>query len=125
MTRHFVQVEEAGEKIVLIRGAEDARRVVGETARGGGPIVGQRGQEIPRFLVSFDDVMLFSVDAAVNGVNKSVAPAELRVLEESRSQDLLAGRHESTSTGLSMPPVMTGSTKDSPGRRRKMCAARV
>ena len=108
MTRHFVQVEEAGEKIVLIRGAEDARRVVGETTRGGGPIVGQRGQEIPRLLVSFDDVMLFSVDAAVNGVNESVAPAELRVLEESRSQDLLAGRHEIDVHGVVHAPGHDG-----------------
>ena len=73
-----------------------------------------------------DGVVVLAVDAAVDRVDQAVALAAAGRLEEGRGEDALAaGREDDVSTGLSMPPVMTGSMPVPSGRARKMWAARV
>lgn len=72
-----------------------------------------------------DDIVDLSVNASVNSVNDSIPPTGLRLLKECRSEKALPLEVKATPTGLSMPPVRTGSMPDPSGCARKMCDARV
>ena len=91
----LVQVEEAGEEIVLIILAEAARSIAGQTAGCGRAEMRQNGHEIASPLVALDDVVHLAVDATVNRVNEAVAPADVRLLEESGGENPLTSRRES------------------------------
>src|SRR5262249_3794811 len=47
-----------------------------------------------RPLVLFDGIVLFAIDAAVNGVDQSIAPATTRMLEKRRCEDSFAAACE-------------------------------
>ncbi len=93
---------------------------------GGGAEVDEDGHEVGAGAdVPVEDAVDLAVNAAVDRVDQAVALAVAgigeKVLERMRSPPGV----KTTSTGLSMPPVMTCSIPVPSGRQRKMCDALV
>src|SRR2546422_5088781 len=86
----LVQIESAEKEIVLIFLSENARFVADNTARRGWAHVRHDGHQVAGFLVVISYVVDLAINAAVNGVNESVASAWLVRVEEGAAENPFA-----------------------------------
>ncbi len=123
----FCILKSRSEQIIAIAGAEDFGIIAGEARRSGGPEMGQRRHQLgPRLgMVVQHRVMHLTVHAAVDRVDQAVALPAAGSLQKCGGENTLTPGVKTTSTGLSIPPVITGSIGPPSGRRRKICAAFV
>jgi len=68
--------------------------------------------------------LILAINATVNRMDEPIAFARDANLEKCAAEDPFAVAVNVTPTGLSIPPVNTGSSPVPSGRERKMCAAR-
>ena len=92
VSRDLPHVEHRGEEVVAEAVAERARRVVRQPCRHGRTELVEYRHQIAGPLVAVDDRVHLAVQTAVDRVNQSVAPAELRLLDKCGRQDSLTGR---------------------------------
>ena len=90
VTRHLVQIEKARKQVALILVAEDPGGIDGLGAGGGRTQVQHRGQQVPGPGVAAEDVVGFSENTAMDGVNDAVPAAQLRMLDEGGRQQALS-----------------------------------
>src|SRR5208282_4328585 len=91
----LAQVEAGGEQVVLVLRTKGRRFVPNQAASRGGAQVRQHGhQGRPGPGVVVDDVVVLTVDAAIDGVDQPVAATAAGVLDEGRRQDAFAAWRE-------------------------------
>src|SRR4029453_845141 len=90
ISRYLAQVEHRGEEVAVEALAESGRRVVGEPCRNRGTELTEYRHQIAGPLVPVDDGVHLSIQAAVDGVNQSIAASKLWLFDESGRQETLA-----------------------------------
>ena len=110
VARHLPQVEQRGEEVVAILRAERARLVPVRPAGHGRAEVRHHRHQVAGARMAVDDRVRLAVDAAVDRVDRSRRAARAAGARgRSRSGSARPTGVKATSTGLSMPPVITGS----------------
>src|SRR5205807_7661061 len=97
----LVHVEETGEQVVLELRTEGAGVIASQATGGRGAQVRHYRHERrtrPRMVV--DHVMIFAIDAAVDGMNDAVAFSASRMLQERGREEALAARREDDVDGI-------------------------
>src|SRR5689334_7184500 len=94
MPRHLAQIELAGKEILAVRVAEHARLVLRETTGRRRSQVRQHRHQFAGACMPFEHAMILAVDAAVNGMDQSVALTIARVYDKCRREDALALERE-------------------------------
>ena len=90
MTGDLVQVEEAGEEVVLVFLPEHRRGVTRQTARRGRPELREHGHEVAGAWMVVENVVVLSVDTAIDGMDQAIALAAAGMLEERGGEDPLS-----------------------------------
>ena len=117
VARHLVQVEEACKQVAPVFAAEDPGGIDGLGAGGGRAQVEHGRQQVPGPGVAGEDVVRFSENAAMDGVDDSVPAAQFRMLDKGGRQQALSpgceddvhrvvhsSRQDRLDPGISGPP---------------------
>ena len=128
VTRDFVEIEAGGEEIITVSGAKPIRLIPAQSTCGGGPEMNEDGHDIGGSMgMVLDDIVNLAVDAAVHGVNDSVALPVGGVLQERGGKDSFAAGgeddvdgivHASSHDGFEVGTVRSGA--EDVGRRDRM-----
>ena len=119
----FMKIEQAGEEIIAIFSPK-AATCNGEKQLRRRPVVSHDRHQIASPRMAIENIMGFSIDTAINRMDQAVALSPPGCTKKVPVKIRSPPGVNATETGLSMPPVSTGSIP-AIERARKICAARV